>query len=275
MKKFSSAVRSAKCFIAPQRGVTLIELMVALSISVLLIGGVLLLYVSGRAATVESNQLARAQENIRFVSDYLVRELRNAGFRDQASLRFEQFNSFAGIACGPPDEGNCGFATILDDGSLVIRLSGTTSCVEGFDSLNATGVIVRNRYFVDDGSLWCEGSRTGIDSETGDPVALPPRSVRLASGIDSVQFEFLCPPDEDECGVPFCALFPFGSTFTAEEDNLAQTCQGVEAQFQFATEGPNSVQFPINLTASFRNVALGRLKYAAMRDDAAEEEDEE
>ena len=238
-------------------GSTLIELMVAMTISLFLMGGIVLIYMSGRSSSVESEQLSRAQENIRFVSDYLVRELRNAGFRSQDSLTFEQFNTFAGIpaagsSCSP---GACGFAAIRADGQeLTIRMSGTSSCAEPF-STKSSGLIVTNRYFIEGGSLMCEGSL----------LAGGTREVELASGVQQINFSFVCPAGHPDCGVPYCALFPFGSTFTAEEENLSETCQGVRTRIVFAgIAGNDGVDFPVELAASFRNVALGRLKYAAV-----------
>ena len=247
-------VRKGHGVSALHRGATLIELMVALTISLFLIGGIIVVYIAGRAATLESEQLSRVQENVRFVSDYLVRELRNAGYRDQASLTVAEFNSFAGVGCvaGGID---CNFASISNN-ALTIRMSGTSSCAEPYAAPEGAA-IVTNVYSVDNGSLFCEGS---LSAEGESPT----RTVQLASGIQSVEFSFICPEKSVDCG-PICSLFPTGNDFEAEEKNLASTCQGVRAEFVFVgTEGGDLLQFPVTLTASFRNVALGRLKYLAI-----------
>jgi|GEM_PF-6111953 len=51
-------------------GFTLIELMLAMAISLFLIGGVALIQSSSRATSAEAERLSRIQENIRF-PDYL------------------------------------------------------------------------------------------------------------------------------------------------------------------------------------------------------------
>jgi type IV pilus assembly protein PilW len=62
------------------RGVTLTELMVAMGLSVMLLGGVATMFVSSRSTYVSSERLARIEENGRFALDSIQRDLRGAGF---------------------------------------------------------------------------------------------------------------------------------------------------------------------------------------------------
>lgn len=62
-----------------QRGVTLIELMVALAIGLLLVLGLLQVFEASRTAYQLSSGLARVQENGRFAIDILQRDIRMAG----------------------------------------------------------------------------------------------------------------------------------------------------------------------------------------------------
>ena len=241
------------------RGATLIELMVALTISLFLIGGIIVVYIAGRAATLESEQLSRVQENVRFVSDYLVRELRNAGFRDQPGLTFAQYNSFGD--CADPSDSDCGFASISDTstvngelvgGKLTIRMSGTSSCAQPFSEFSSG--IVKNQYFVERGSLWCVGSP--------DPLGVNP--VELARGVGGVTFSFVG-PEGGNYDDSHCKLSTFGAPFDDDKVVLENTCQGVKVRLVFTgTEGADRLEFPLELTASFRNVALGRLMYSAI-----------
>jgi type IV pilus assembly protein PilW len=63
----------------PQRGLSLIELMIAMSISALLILGLIEIFSSTRSAFAASEALARTQENSRFAMDYLRRDVRMGG----------------------------------------------------------------------------------------------------------------------------------------------------------------------------------------------------
>ena len=67
------------------KGFTLIELMIALVLSLFLLGAILLIFFSAQNSANRAEQLSRVQENIRFASDLIVRDVRNAGFRDDPS----------------------------------------------------------------------------------------------------------------------------------------------------------------------------------------------
>ena len=73
------------------RGLTLIELMIAMLIGTILILGIVQVFACSRAAYQLSEGLARVQENGRFAMDYLQRDIRMAGHfgcvNDQAMMR--------------------------------------------------------------------------------------------------------------------------------------------------------------------------------------------
>jgi type IV pilus assembly protein PilW len=64
-----------------QRGISLVEIMVALTLSLLLTGAALTVYLGGRQSYRTNDALARLQENARYVFEILGRDLRLAGFR--------------------------------------------------------------------------------------------------------------------------------------------------------------------------------------------------
>jgi len=63
-----------------QRGLTLVELMIAMAVGVLLLLGVSLLFTQNRQSYRQNEELARIQENARFAIDELSRDLSMAGF---------------------------------------------------------------------------------------------------------------------------------------------------------------------------------------------------
>lgn len=63
------------------RGFSVLELMVAMAISLLLLMGVIALFVSSRASYETTERLSRIQENGRFALDQLTNDLRAAGFQ--------------------------------------------------------------------------------------------------------------------------------------------------------------------------------------------------
>ncbi len=62
------------------RGFTIIELMVAMTLGLILLGGTINLFISNKRTYQEQNFLAALQENGRFAIDILSRDLRMAGF---------------------------------------------------------------------------------------------------------------------------------------------------------------------------------------------------
>lgn len=76
------AVRKAPASFAHARssGFGLVELMVAMAISLLLLGGVVALFMSSRSSYETTDRLSRIQENGRFALDQIVSDVREAGF---------------------------------------------------------------------------------------------------------------------------------------------------------------------------------------------------
>ncbi|MFU8832377.1 MAG: PilW family protein [Wenzhouxiangella sp.] len=215
-------------------GFTLVELMVALALSLFLLGGLLLTFASGRSAAADAEGLSRIQENMRFASDSLLRDIRNAGFRDQLTLTFEEYELIGQS-----------YAEITDGEALTIRYAGRSHCGQsrqGFDQFSELRVI-ENRYFVDvEGNLACEG-RSGSTGNT--PFFSPGRETALAAGVNNLSFEF----------IPADATAP--CTF-ATEDDLAAACTGVRITMAFDGLGNGDSRTAV-LSASFRNIIVDRV----------------
>lgn len=238
-------------------GFTLVELLLAMAISIFLIGGVVLIQTSSRAASIEAERLSRIQENIRFTSDLLVRDIRNAGFRDQLSLTPPQFAQI-----GTP------FAEIVTaDGNetLEIRYAGWGSCEDGFNVVSDTTSpsVVRNQYFVDGGELRCAGSSDGTAPSTP--------GVGLASGLNSVDYSLMCvsgnaPPYTFDENCTRCDLWTEGSNFSGERTSLSQACYGVRIDLEFDSVDAAAGAPPVSveLNATFRNVLLGQQMWQAV-----------
>ena len=62
-----------------QRGLSLVELMVAITIGALLLGGAVSLFISNKVTYQVTNDLSRLQENARFALEMMVRDIRMAG----------------------------------------------------------------------------------------------------------------------------------------------------------------------------------------------------
>jgi type IV pilus assembly protein PilW len=77
---FDHSMPSMRTVLTPrQRGMTIIELMVAMVLGLILIGGVVSVFLNNRQAVASNEGLARVQESGRFAFELLMRDLRDAG----------------------------------------------------------------------------------------------------------------------------------------------------------------------------------------------------
>jgi type IV pilus assembly protein PilW len=74
------STRSRQSLLTNQLGVSLIELMIAMLIGLLLLGGLIQIYLSGKQSYNAQEQLARIQEGGRFGMDLITRDLRRSGY---------------------------------------------------------------------------------------------------------------------------------------------------------------------------------------------------
>ena len=66
-----------------QAGLSLVELMIAITLSLLLIAGVLQIFLSSKQTYATNNALSRVQESGRFAMEFLTQDIRNTGYKGQ------------------------------------------------------------------------------------------------------------------------------------------------------------------------------------------------
>ncbi|HKM36564.1 MAG TPA: PilW family protein [Thiopseudomonas sp.] len=69
-----------------QAGLSLVELMIAITLSTLLMLGVTQIFLSSKETYVKNQELSEIQENGRFALELLVRDIANAGYQGQCSI---------------------------------------------------------------------------------------------------------------------------------------------------------------------------------------------
>jgi prepilin-type N-terminal cleavage/methylation domain-containing protein len=234
------------------RGFTLIELMIALTLSLFLIGAIILVYLSGRAASSDSAQLSRMQENVRFASDYLIRDLRNAGFIDETELFLGSADQILGRYA---DIVNAEGVSVAAGNILRVRYAGRGHCRENFQTLR----VVENEYSVVDGRLVCRGRSAQNTTDSAGNVVIVNLEVQpfsdrvdLVAGVRSVSFRRIC-----GAGVANCVSCDLSSATGA----LASACIGVEARLEFEglRAGVGFDTRALELRGAFRNIVLARL----------------
>ena len=228
------------------RGFTLVELMIAMILTVFLAGGVILVHLSGRSAFIDVEQVAHLQENIRFASDYMVRDIRNAGFRDETFLRN-----------GHEQQIRAAYATLVDENedgiedTLRIRYAGRGHCTQAFDEFR----LVENEYALNSqtGELTCRGRTVARDAPGDTQVTDQSFSdpVGLVRGITAIAFQKICPDTGTTCP---CDLVNDPDT----------SCIGVRVALQLEglplLDGSGALDDrSLELVAAFRNIIFERV----------------
>lgn len=200
---------SRKRKIGVQRGMTLVELMIAMVVGLLLLAGVIQIFLSGKQSYRTQEGLSRLQENGRFAMDVFALNLRHAGFKPNALSRDDLEFSIDTNAVSPTNASfgisgqtvagtdNNGSATdLILNGSdtLTFRFRGTGSAVQapladclGESPATADTMIVNTLYIRDDPAtalaereLHCRNS-AGSDQPLLDGV----EGMQVLYGVDT------------------------------------------------------------------------------------------
>lgn len=150
-----------------QAGLTIIELMIALLLSLLLIGGVLQIYLGTKTTYQVTEGLSRLQENTRFSTDMLARDIRMAGYipcsQPQAQLSVINStdwwaplftNAILGFENGANPFPNDSTNEVLagSDSIVILRAGSQVAAVNVYDAANNEFIMQRDL----GGSNWVE-----------------------------------------------------------------------------------------------------------------------
>ena len=149
-----------------QVGMSLIELMIAMTIGLILMFAVGNIMIGSRQSNQVNDGLARMQENARFAMQLLKRDLRSAGLVQTAALEgLEVFGDRANAltvhaAVTVPPANTAGDV-------LVVQFEGTTDCTGGGGVAFSGTTLVVNRYRVDstNSTLRCLGNGGGVGEQ--------------------------------------------------------------------------------------------------------------
>lgn len=125
-----------------QRGMTLIEIMIALLIGAFLLGGVVQIFISSKQTNRMQEGLSRLQENGRFAVSFISKDTRRAGFQGCPSLRNDKVisNVIAGVPVIPALTQN----TLISGVNNVVpnwdanACGAGDGCIEGTDAISVT-----------------------------------------------------------------------------------------------------------------------------------------
>lgn len=161
-----------------QQGFTLVEVMVAMTISLLLLAGVLQIFMSSKVTYTLQNSIGRLQENVRFSMDIMSQNVGMAGYTSNDAVIVPAFNA-AGTAENVTANATLGFsvgATTASD-TISINYEAATDCLG-----NATGGTATDAYFLVDTDLMCTGNGGGGAT---DVLAEGVENMQILYGIDT------------------------------------------------------------------------------------------
>jgi type IV pilus assembly protein PilW len=169
-----------------QQGFSLIELMIAMTLGLVMIGAASLMMLSNRSTFLAVDSSSRIQENARFALGIIAENIRMAGYYDAEISGPSNF--MLGDACGPFDPCTAnGVGTASDRIGIISNppAGNEQDCIGGITADDDTYV---NAYFIGDAdsdgvfSLYC-GS---LNQATGAVNNAQP----LVDGIDNMQLQY-------------------------------------------------------------------------------------
>ena len=186
-----------------QRGLSLIELMVALAVGMLLIAGFLQIFLSVRSTYATNEASSRVQENGRFALDFLASHARMAGYRDPKHIDRP-------LPIMPPSGNGCTFSG-SNSAFCTLNRGAITDADEGEETSDRIAFTYQPPLI--DGKRWdCAGTEVEDDDNTiinvfttratatsselvcrsiisnkTNPLS---NTIELVDGIDAIQFQY-------------------------------------------------------------------------------------
>lgn len=178
-----------------QAGLSLIELMIAMALSLLLMLGVLQIFLSSKQTYTANSALSRVQESGRFAMDFITYDLRNAGYKGECfsdatalfstpnlsddrlniNMALKGWEAQANLPSWPPS-----FSTDKTPGtdSIIIKHAATSAGVLGNTDIapNASNIVmasvnsdVKDSYTIISNALGCDIFKSGTPTVNSIP----------------------------------------------------------------------------------------------------------
>jgi type IV pilus assembly protein PilW len=160
----------------PQRGFTLVELIVALAVSLILLAGVIQVYLSSKQAYRVQDNIARIQENGRLAIDFLSRYIRLAGYRSTLRTSSDQ------IFTAGTNQVISGTETSGQPDSVTVNFQSDGDMVDCLGNSVSDGFLSRDTFQLTGGELQCRSQGN---------AATPTDTVQsLVGGIQDMQITY-------------------------------------------------------------------------------------
>lgn len=199
---------------ASQRGFTLVEIMVSVTISLLLLAGVMQIFISSKASYNLQNGISRLHENARFATDILVQNIGMAGLNVSPAIvsANTQDNATANATLGFTVTNGTASDTIS------VQYSSTPPPVDCLG--NPTAGTAIDRYYLDGTNLMCLGNGTA-PAGTANPGV-------LAEGVENMQILYGIDTDDDDIANRYVIATNMGAVEDVVSVRIALLVNSVE-----------------------------------------------
>ena len=156
-----------------QRGLTLVELMIALVLGLFLIGGLLQIFISSKQTYRMQEALSRLQENGRFAIDFMTRDIRLAGFKGCSSRSYAALPPVLNLDLNQPTAFLYDFNTAIQGFEATSKDAWTPTMVAGITEpfKNGSDVITIRRADEQGFAVTVQDvNKLTLDNSTPDPV---------------------------------------------------------------------------------------------------------
>jgi len=152
-------------------GFTLVEIMVAITLSLILMAGVVQIYLSSKESFRVQNELAQIQENQRIAVQFLQHDIRQAGYVPFGAVIIPQAISVTDGGTNADGEAN--------SDSITISYTANKDCL-GQDAPDGIAV---NTYSINNDRLMCTGNG---DLNNPQPIADGVSNMQILLGVDTI-----------------------------------------------------------------------------------------
>lgn len=175
-----------------QRGLSIIELLVAMVIGLLLMTGVLQVFLASKQTYSSNEAASRLQENGRFALEFIAQSVRMAGYLEVANSKKSPPMPIAGINC---TTSNVCSSQGVGSASDTLGVGLQPRLIDGFrrdcrghqlTGANANTDTIINHFAVITGSLTCKAKNL----TTGNWVKEDSSPLALVEGIDALQVQY-------------------------------------------------------------------------------------
>ena len=145
-----------------QQGLSLVELLIAMTLSLLLMGGVLQIFLASKQTYSANTALSRVQESGRFAMEFLTSDIRNAGYKGECITPLNNLLN----------ESSASYSDDLFD--LSQALSGRANASPSWVDNRAAGDVIHVKY---------AASLAGVTASGNTPATANTISLTAASGV--------------------------------------------------------------------------------------------